>query len=463
MKNNLILMGDSYKYSHFLQYPEGTETVYSYIEARGSKEGVEATLFFGLQAFIQEYLTTPITMEDVLEAKELIEAHGEPFNFEGWKHIVEIHKGMLPIQIEAVPEGSVVELSNVLVQVHNTDSAVPWLTSFIETALLRAVWYPTTVATNSYLIKQDLLAYAEKSGSVEGVDFKLHDFGARGVSSHESAMLGGMGHLVNFMGTDNIEAIVGARRYYDEPMAGFSIPAAEHSTITVWGEDNEAEAYRNMLTQFAKPNALVAVVSDSYDINNAVNNIWGKELYDEVISSGATVIIRPDSGDPTMVPIEVIDSLMNSYGYEVNEDGYKTLPSCIRVIQGDGIDRNSIKAILANMEMMKFSLDNLAFGMGGALLQHMNRDTFQFAMKACYAVVDHHGRDVFKRPVGDMGKASKAGILQLNKVDGQFITVRKEKGWNQEYHENFLKTVFLNGIQPDDGFTFAQVREFSNL
>lgn len=456
---NIILNTDSYKASHFLQYPEGTEYITSYIEARGSEDPTkDRTLFFGLQAFILDYLSKPITISDIVDAKEIFEAHGVPFNEEGWFYILEEHNGYLPIKIEAVQEGTVVPVSNVLVQVTNTDPKVPWLVSYLETALLRAIWYPTTVATNSWYIKQDLLKFAEESSDNPDVSFKLHDFGARGVSSNESAMLGGMAHLVNFSGTDTVASLVGARKYYNATMPGFSIPAAEHSTITVWGQESEDEvaAYRNMLDKFAKPGGMVAVVSDSYDIYNATDNIWGGSLKSKVETSGATIIVRPDSGDPTTVPVEIISRLMTKYGFTVNDKGYYVLPDCIRVIQGDGINRDSIQQIIINMKEKKLSLDNIAFGMGGALLQHMNRDTFKFAMKACHAVVNGIGRDVYKNPVGDSGKRSKRGRLGLYEHGGTFITDI------DGLRHNNLTCVYNNGeLYVDD--TFDNIRKRSQI
>ena len=141
------------------------------------------------------------------------------------------------------------------------------------------------------------------------IAFKVHDFGARGVSSQETAAIGGAAHLVNFLGSDTMAALLLHRKFYNCEMAGFSIPAAEHSTITSWGRENEAEAYRNMLKNFAKPNALVAVVSDSWNIFEAVEKIWGEQLKQEVIDSGATVVIRPDSGEP----VEVVSKVAQTF------------------------------------------------------------------------------------------------------------------------------------------------------
>jgi nicotinamide phosphoribosyltransferase len=411
--NNLILNTDSYKTSHFLQYPPDTEEISAYIESRGGR--FPHTLFFGLQAFIKEYLLRPISNADVDEAQEIVTAHGLPFNLDGWLRVVNVHGGCLPIEIAAVEEGEVIPTHNALVQVRNTDRELPWLTSYIETALLRALWYPTTVATLSFEAKRLIKRYLDESCEKPDAEigFKLHDFGARGVSSQESAMLGGMAHLVNFQGTDTLAAVLGARRYYSASMAGFSIPAAEHSTITGWGREREQDAYANMIAQFGRPGKLVAVVSDSYDIFNAASEIWGKALKDKVLQSGATVVIRPDSGDPVQVVVEVLRRLAAAFGATTNAKGYAVLNPSVRVIQGDGMGLDQMGAVLEAVKQVKFSAENVAFGMGGGLLQKVNRDTMQWAMKASAIKINGFWRDVYKDPVTDPDKVSKRGRQSL--------------------------------------------------
>jgi nicotinamide phosphoribosyltransferase len=448
---NIILNTDSYKSSHYLQYPPKSEFVSSYIEARGGD--YPKTLFFGLQAFIKEYLLTPFTQNDIDEAKAIMTAHGVPFNEEGWSYILKEYNGYLPIEISAVKEGMLVPLKCPLVQVVNTDPKVPWLTSYMETALLRAVWFPTTVATLSYSIKEIIRTYLEEtSDNVEAqLPFKLHDFGARGTSSEESAMIGGMAHLVNFQGTDTMSGIIGARRYYNADMAGFSIPASEHSTMTSWQREGEADAYANMVKQFGGEGKIFAVVSDSYDIYNAVSNIWGKELKEQVKASGATLVIRPDSGEPTEIVLEVMKRVYAEFGGYKNLKGYIVLDDSVRIIQGDGVDKQAIKEILEILKNEGFSADNIAFGMGGGLLQAVGRDDFRFAMKASAICVDGEWRDVYKDPVTDVGKRSKRGRLGLTY---NFETVRLEELWDRE---NFLIPVFRNGILLMD-FEFDEVK-----
>ena len=461
LAKNIILNTDSYKVSMFKQDPAGTTGVYSYIESRGGR--YDETVFFGLQAFIKEYLLDPITQADIDIADEILTAHGEPFNREGWEYILRVHNGYLPVVIKAVPEGTVVPVKNVLATIENTDPECFWLTTWLETSLLRAIWYPTTVSTQSKSIKKVILEALEKTGDPTTIDFKLHDFGARGVSSMESAGLGGAAHLVNFMGTDTLSGILVARQYYNAGIAGFSIPAAEHSTITSWGRDNEVKAYDNMLTQFAKPGSILAVVSDSYDIFNAASKLWGEELKQKVIDSGATVVIRPDSGDPDVVCRKLVGILGEKFGYTINAKGFKVLNN-VRLMQGDGINEHTVRMILGSFAAYGWSADNIAFGMGGALLQIVDRDTQKFAMKCSSALVNGTWVDVQKDPITDSGKKSKAGRVTLWESGGEFVSsVTRPTHWTDRgtAWAEALVEVYRDGKLTRE-ISFDEVRANSN-
>jgi len=441
-EENFLIDTDSYKSSHYLQYPPGTSSMFSYIESRGGE--YNKTVFFGLQYYLKKYLTHRVTIEEVEDAKSFFEAHGEPFNYDGWKYIATKLEGKLPVRIRAVPEGSVIPTHNILVSVESTDPKVFWAVSWVETMLLR-VWYPINVATRSHKIRQiifEALRVSADDPEAE-INFKLNDFGSRGVSSQESAMIGGAAHLVNFMGSDTVVGTRMANKYYHTKMAGFSIPAAEHSSITSWGKENEVKAYRNMLKQFAKPGALVAIVSDSYDLWNAITNLWGTELKDEVVKSGAVVIIRPDSGNPPEVVVKSLQLLDEKFGHTLNKKGYKVINN-VRVIQGDGINEHSIQLIINTLLGAGYSMTNCAFGMGGALLQQHDRDTNKFAMKCSSITVNDEERDVFKDPITDHGKVSKAGRLDLIQDNGHYKTVKL--GVGQEFDPwSCMRTVFENG------------------
>ncbi len=471
-KINPILRTDSYKASHFLQYPLGTDGYFGYIEARRSLKAIEPipeTVFFGLQIFLKEYLSQPITREDIDEAKEFFEKHGEPYNLDDWEYILYTYDGYMPVTIKAVPEGMVIPEGNVLVTIECADTRVPWIGSYLETSLLRAVWYGSTVATNSRECKKVLWKYLQLTSDnpEETIKFKLHDFGARGVSSSESAGIGGAAHLVNFMGSDTIEGTVYANKYYNCDMASFSIPAAEHSTITSWGRENEVEAYRNMLNKFAKPGAILACVSDSYDIRNACEKLWGESLKQQIINSGATIVVRPDSGIPSLTVLMCLNILADKFGYTINKKGYKVL-NYVRVIQGDGINLESIKEICKLVVQHGYSLDNVNFGMGGALLQHLNRDTLRFAMKCSSIRINGKWNDVYKDPVGDPTKKSKAGKISLYRTRyghataGKYITMRLDESDIIGEIDEVLRPVYINGKLLNET-TFNEVRKRASL
>lgn len=427
---NIILASDSYKQSHFLQYPPEARAISAYVEARPNPFSARL-IFLGLQTWLIDKLGKPVTHADIDEAEAICAAHGVPFNRAGWAAIVDRHGGWLPLEIRALPEGMVVPTGMPLVELVNTDPDFPWLTTFVETALLRAVWYPSTVATLSAQCRAVIGAGLEQSSDDPAgqLPFKLHDFGARGVSSGESAGLGGMAHLVNFMGTDTMEGLLAARRYYDADMPGFSIPAAEHSTITSWGRDREAVAYRNLLDRFDGEGKVVAVVSDSYDLDHAVDEIWGGSLRDAVLARKGTLVVRPDSGDPVETPVRTVRKLWELFGGTVNAKGYRVLDRHVRVIQGDGMNVESIAQLVQAMLDAGFAIDNIAFGMGGGLLQLVNRDTLRFAMKA-NAMRDADGiwRDVRKTPATDPGKGSKAGRQAVvRQPDGTLAARRRDE------------------------------------
>ncbi len=439
---NIILDTDSYKSSHFLQYPKGTTRLFSYLESRGGK--YPQTRFFGLQYILDRYLTTRVTAEMVEEARALIEAHGEPFPYDGWMRVVNVHGGRLPLHIRAVPEGTLVPIHNVLLSCTNTDHELPWLVGWFETMLMR-VWYPTTVATQSWHIREIIRAALEKTSDrpAEELPFKLHDFGSRGVSSRESAGIGGLAHLINFQGSDTLEALRVARNHYGADIAAFSIPAAEHSTITSWGKAHEVDAYRNMITQFSRPGSIYAVVSDSYDLKNAINTLWGEELKAEVIASGGTLVVRPDSGEPPAMVRLAVNALAAKYGTTTNSKGYKVL-NHVRVIQGDGIDEETIRQILGNLDVDGYSAENVSFGMGGALLQKVDRDTQRFAYKASAGQIDGAYRGIYKDPVTDPGKRSKDGVLDLVQEGGRMVT-KAYRTFDTDFPGSLMRTVYRDG------------------
>jgi nicotinamide phosphoribosyltransferase len=419
--------------------------IYSYLESRGGM--FPRTVFFGLQYYLKAYLEgSRFTPADVEEADAFCRRHfaNDLFYRSGWMRLYEKHGGNLPVRIKAIPEGTIVPVHNVLATIENTDPEFPWLANYLETLLLK-VWYPTTVATLSWEIKNIIRDFLERTGDPSLLPFKLHDFGYRGVSSEESAAIGGAAHLINFLGTDTVAGIKLLEKYYGAAdMPGFSIPASEHSTITAWEKEHELDAYRNMLDAY--PSGLVACVSDSYDVFNACEKLWGEALKSQIVNRDGVLVIRPDSGDPVPVLTRVLEILGNKFGYQTNAKGYRVLPPYIRVIQGDGVNIFTIQNMLYQLSKFSgWSADNLAFGMGGALLQQLNRDTQKFAFKCSAAHTGGKWRPVYKDPVTDSEKHSKRGRLALIEPEpGKFQTI-ENVAHSESHAEDRLVTVFENG------------------
>jgi nicotinamide phosphoribosyltransferase len=451
---NCWLRADSYKYSQFLQYPKGLQGYYGYTESRGSKislkelapfndlirdispalgldEHLNVTRFpfFGPQMWLKQVLSKPITMEHVDVMRDIVTRHGEPFNYDGYKQVVERHGGLPPVRISALPEGMITNTLVPQVILEATDPAFAWGCSPIETQLLRAIWYPTTVSAISYTIKQIIKHYLSVTADdLSGLLFKLHDFGMRGGSSEQTCEIGGLSHLPHFRGTDTIDAIIAGAEFYHSEMAGFSIPASEHSTMTALGPLGEWLQMQQMVHAYGPEFPFIACVSDSYNIFNAAENIWGGKLRQEVIDSGKTVVIRPDSGDPVEVNMALVEILDRKFGSTVNSKGFKVLKH-VRIIQGDGVCPESIAQILNRAMLLGYSADNWAFGMGGALLQKVDRDTLKYAHKASALDINGEWVEVFKKPITDLGKISKPGkVKTFRRSDGlMFSAVGQEK------------------------------------
>lgn len=492
---NTILNTDSYKLGHFTFEDFNTTGDYAYIEARKGGEFTEVT-FFGLQYFILYYLTKPVTMEMIDEAEAQVEAHGLPFNRAGWELIVSRHGGFMPVRIKAVREGETVADGVVQVTIESTDPEISWAARYVETSLLRADWFGSTIAARSARWHAKLKPFLERTGSPETIAWKIVDFGARGSEVTESAAVSGAAHLLFAQVTDNQMGIRLARKAYPGSdtagnyfMPAFSIPATEHSVTTAWGATREYAFYENIVNVHgSKPRMpdgsrrLVSVVVDTYDQDQAIA-IWGTDaakpltlsykqaetgeditvkkpeggLKQKLIDSNMALVARPDSGDPrTNVP-HLLNLLGEYFGYTVNDKGFKLLPEYVRVIQGDSIDEASLVEIAAAIEASGWSLDNVNFGSGGGLLQKdVTRDTHRYAQKASYVVVDGEQRNIQKMPKTDPSKASKAGRFSVVRRDGKLTTIKE--GTMREGEYDHLELVFENGLV-ERVMSFVQVRE----
>lgn len=438
--DNLILTCDGYKQCHHNLLPNGITNAYSYFEARKLDEDI---IFFGLQYLLKKYLVGQVITAEKIDYAEnrvnkYIPGHKNLFNRAGWEYIVREHGGKLPILIKAVPDGTIVNSSNVLMTIENTDNKCYWLPNFLET-LLSQVWYPCSVATTSWKMKKIIKKYLDiTSDNQSSLNNSLVDFGVRGSTSLESSMIGGAAHLLNFNASDNLPAGEFIEEYYGKSNLN-TLPAGEHFTVTSYGRDNECEAIEKIIDIYSRN---ISCPCDSYDIYNACENYLGVQLKNKILRRNGVFLCRADSGDPTRIIPAILNILWDKFGGSINQKSYKVLDPHIRIIQGDGIDIHSLGEILYAVKMAGFSADNLIFGSGGGLLQKVNRDTFSFAFKCSSIRQNEIWQDVYKEPITDIGKNSKKGRLKLVVEGNKYITCRENEYPN---HNDCLQTVFENG------------------
>lgn len=457
---NPLTWMDGYKFSQYLQYPLGTNHLMSYIEARfGAKHG--AIPFF-IQPFLKEFMTRPLTHAHVDSQKPFNKNYGAPFNEAGYRRVVDEFGGRWPVEIKALPEGCVVAPGVPMLYIQETHPDFAWLVSPFETALLRGVWYMTTVGAVSLAVQKTIRRHLELTSDVPADDlmpFMLNDFGARGATGHEGAMLGGMAHLLTgALGTDTTEAVDGLRIYYHQEAGtgGGTVPASEHSTATAFGLAPEEEIAFNdhMITQFGD-GPIFASVIDSVDAHRNVADHWCDANMERVKAMNARLVLRPDSGVPEEESVAVLYILWDKFGGTVNSKGCRVLDPKVRVIYGDGINEESIQRICENVKAHGFSLENMCFGMGGALLQDVVRDTERYAMKACQIGDANGRRPIGKKPATDPTKTSKFGPRYLYVIDGE---VRVEEAQIRGLNPELMSVRYKDGRLLED-YTATMTRQ----
>ena len=460
-KENRVMICDSYKMSHYLQYPHNGVNTFSYGEARSLKN-YDKTLFFGLQMIWKKYFAAPLTIEEVDEAEIYTKAHGVPFNRKGWLKIIKEYKGYLPVTIKAVPEGLVIPNKMVLFNVKLTkkDKDLIWLPSWLE-AFLMKVWYTCTVATRSYYVKEMLLENAKMTSINPNVDFSFHNFGDRGATCVEAAAFGGVAHLTCFKGTDNLNCLRYAHIFMNQPIEdiAFSISASEHSTTTSWGKDRELDMVDNHI-ETNKGNPLMAAVADSYDVYNFTDKITSGKFKEKIESDDYPKFIeRPDSG---YAP-DVMNGILNIYEknqvqYATNERNYRTFKK-YGFIWGDGVNMEHMQDVLTTLRLRMYAIENMSFGSGGWLMQQHDRDTLGFAIKCSSITFDDESEmDVYKDPITDKGKTSKRGRVTtyFDRANDTFEVGLEDEGGSMGRPE-ILEVVIENGKLIKE-YTLTQVR-----
>ena len=470
LQRNIILDIDSYKNDHGKMLPKNTEYIFSTIVPRRANRYADYVKVMGHQYAIKEYVCQPIEAWMIDEAEIEMREQGFSFNRARWQYLLDKYNGYFPLEIQALPEGFLAPIGVATVTIVNTDPQCAWLTSYIETMFQRVCWKMTTVASISY----DLFKYLDdimyKQTAQRGrVNFHLHNFGSRGADSYESDILAGIAHLsAGFNGTDCAQANRNIKYYYNTSKSyGMSVTASEHSVMCAWSDSNthdDLEAVEMMITLLEEKVAsndgtpIISIVGDTYDIYRLAREYIGgifKQRIIELGAKGAKVVVRPDSGDPLTMCHDVIKILMEQFGYTVNKQGYKVLPPYIGVIQGDGINNDSLRHIAARLDKSRISLENIVFGMGSGLTHDAGRDEFSFSMKATALYDGKEWVDLIKRPITDLTKQSLKGHVTTYRMpDGRIYTARLEDVPHSA--TILLETIYRNGAIVKQ-YTFDEV------
>ncbi|MEO6722408.1 MAG: nicotinate phosphoribosyltransferase [Ferruginibacter sp.] len=479
MKTNPFLLTDYYKVGHVFQYPAKTELVYSNLTPRSSRlKDIDEMVFFGMQYFIKKYLLNYFNENFFYQPKEkIIREYKRRINtslgtgLPTYEHLERLHDlGYLPIEIKALPEGSKVPMKVPCITIVNTIPEFYWITNFLETLLSAIIWQPCTSATIAHAYRKLLNKYAAETGMPqEFVQWQGHDFSFRGMSSLETAILSGMGHLLSFTGTDTIPAIDALEQYYnadaDIELIGGSVAATEHSVMCSGSKDGELETFHRLISE-VYPNGIVSIVSDTWDLWKVCTE-YLPALKTVILQREGKVVIRPDSGDPIKIICGdpdanniaakkgVVELLWDVFGGTITAQGYKLLDPHIGAIYGDSINLERAAQICDGLKEKGFATQ-VVFGIGSYTYQYNTRDTFGTAMKATYVVIDGEGREIFKNPITDDGtKKSATGLLNVQKENNHFVLYDKVS-WEEEATSE-LKTVFKDGKITKE-FTLAEIR-----
>jgi nicotinamide phosphoribosyltransferase len=445
-----LIQTDSYKAGHAQMYPDVQEMT-AYMECRGAfgEAPDDRILFYGMRYLYETVITRKITMKDIEEADAWYAHHGvgeSQFYYprDLWLAVVNENDGNIPLQIKALPEGTVMYPHIPFIQI-TARGKFARLVTWLETRLTH-IWSPIVTATKSRLV-WDYLREKFKTSVDDDMQWllasRLHDFGYRGVSSEETAMTTGCAHLVTFNGSDTMSAGWLATQFNDGNPVGESVLASEHSVMTSW--DTELEAVKHLIN-IAPEGAILSVVADSYDYDNFLQNILPLIA---PLSNAKNIlfVIRPDSGEPVIQVEKALFWGEKAFGSTVNSKGYKVLTGAA-VLQGDGLDYGMLCRIADMVEHKRFSAQVVAYGMGGGLLQKQNRDTLRIATKLSRVVfADGRVEDRMKHPKSDMTKVSLPGALAVYEQGGALTVVPEgTNGWvDNRINIDLLVTIWDNG------------------
>ena len=476
MKTDIMMMlcSDTYKHTHPRMYPNKKpfkmKKLVSYLTPRKNMSDAFSTMVFvGLQPFIMDYLVGGFNEQFFHRPIHEVKAEYEHYmdiqigveNTE-WEQIEALHKlGYLPIEIRALPEGTVVNMGIPVVEMTNTHPDFAWVVQWIECVLQAELWGPCAYATVGKAYHD--LAEKYYSETTEDADtyMAMADFGMRGMSCFEDSVRASAAWLLSFNKTSTIPALPYIDKYYHAGCAkngiGRGAVSTEHSVMGAnYAIDGDEITFVKRLLTELYPNTSFSMVSDTYDYWNMVDNII-PACKNEIMAHNGKLLIRPDSGDMVEISIRTIEKLWETFGGTINSKGYKVLDPHIGLIYGDGCTLNRVHQIYEELKNRGFAANNVIFGVGAfcfhALFDDNNkmtvitRDTFGMAMKATFGEFGDKKLFIYKDPKTDSGnlkKSHKGCCMATRNADGSFTCTDEFDRWVDDEHTE-LKTVFKNG------------------
>ena len=481
MKTNPMLLIDFYKAVHAEMLPQNITKSVSYFTPRMSRvKRWDKVVMFGLQGFIKEYLIDyfndnffNIPLETVMSEYTRIMDNTLGKNAYNPKKIEKLHNlGYLPIQIVALPEGTLVPMHVPMFGITNTHEDFAWLPQALESLISAEMWHIMLAATVGYTYRQIVNEYYDKTCDDDVSRARaLGAFDFRGEECLQSATKAGAGWLLSFLNTATVPAIPYLENYYlcdcaKEPV-GFGSPSTEHSVMcsNFAVDGDEITLLRRLLTEIY-PNTSFSAVLDSYDYWNVIDNIL-PQLKPEIMAHNGCMLMRGDSGDCVEVVTKTVFKLWDIFGGTVNSKGYKVLDSHVKAIYGDSITVQRCEEIYHILMENGFACSNVALGVGSfsfqcieedGILKPFTRDTFSSCIKATYCEIDGTPTPIFKDPKdGGFKKSQKGCCVVYNSMEG--LWYQDEYSWlgasNSPYQ--LLETVFKDGKMVKEQ-TLSEVR-----
>lgn len=475
LSDNFILAADSYKVGHINHLPAGTRKTHTSMVPRkkfvdfDNEIVIDEVVVLGPQVVAVVLQSTVITDEMIDEAEIEIMEQGYDFPRAEWEYIRDL--GYLPLEVRALPEGTVVKPGLPVMTIENTDDRSAWLPAYVETWTQDIVWTMSTIASKVRHLRKQVEVFCETTGTAaEAAEFMIHNFGDRGAGGRDRAIMAGIAHAVFFSGSDCLGANRYIKRLYNmtTPVLS-SVDANEHSTVCA-NSDCEAKddsaAFEMTLANLEKvverTNRGIGVPVQSCLIDTFDDERYIKDFVipnvKRIAESGGKYVCRPDSGDAIHKPIEVLKWLLDGLGsgHLLNVKGFEMLPEYLGVIQGDGLRLWDFQTIFDIAISNNLAASNFAFGFGGGLTNGSGRDDFSFSMKAtARQTAEGVWESMQKQPKTDPGKNSLKGrVTVVRDPDGSLICV--PKGENSRVEA--MVTIYENGGIPYSR-TFDEVRE----